>query len=71
MLRDINQEIEKLLEIKKEVEKIVELRKSNSNIIILSQARYDFFKSQDLLIQDKYYYIAPIEVRPYIEDFQG
>lgn len=70
MLRDINQEIEKLLEIKKEVDKINELRKINKNLMVVSQARYNYISSANPVDQD-IYYIAPLEVRPYVEGYQG
>lgn len=70
MIKDIDQEIEKLLEIKKEVDKINELRKINKNLIIVSQARYDFINSINPVDLDMYY-IAPLEVRPYVEGYQG
>lgn len=71
MVKNIDQEIEKLLEIKKEVDKILELQKSIPNLMVVSQARYDFFKTNNLLKSSIYYHIAPVEVRSYIEGFQG
>ncbi len=71
IIKNIDQEIESLLKIKKEVDYILELKRSVPNILVVSQARYDFFASKNLLRPEIFYYIASTEVRPYIEDFQG
>ena len=71
MIKNIDQEIEKLVKIKKEVDSVNELKKSKNNIFILSQARYDFFASKNLLKPDILYYIVDVETGRYIEGFQG
>ena len=69
-MKDINLEIKKLLELKEELDKITELKKTNENLIIVSQARYDFLNSKHPIEPNKYY-IASLELRPYIEGYQG
>ena len=71
MVKDIDKEIEKLLEIKEIVDELAILRIITKNLQVLSQARYDFLASKNLLKPEVYYYVAPLEVRPYIEDYQG
>ena len=71
MLKDINQEIEHLLKLKKEIDEITELKKSVKNLQIVSKARYDCLANKNLIKSDALYYIASLEVRDYIEDFQG
>ena len=71
MIKDINKEIDKLLEIKEMVDDIAVLRVITKNLQVVSPARYDFLVSKNLKKNDTYYYIAPLEVKPYIEDYQG
>ena len=71
MTKDIDKEIEKLLEIKEIVDEIKILKVIIENVQVLSQARYDFLASKNAIKLDVYYYIAPLETRPYIEDYQG
>ena len=71
MVKNIDQEIERLLKIKKEVDNINELKKSVNNIVVLSQARYDFFASKNLIKPDIFYFIVSVEAGRYIEGFQG
>ena len=71
MIKNIDTEIEKLLQIKEEINHIIELKKTVPNLMVLSQARYNFFKENNLLQSEVFYYIASLDVRPYIEGFQG
>ena len=71
MIKNIDEEIEKLLKIKEVVDEIATIRVFNKNLQVVSQLRYDFLASKNLLKSDEYYYIADISVRPYVEDFQG
>jgi hypothetical protein len=68
---NIDTEIEKLLKIKEIVDDIAILRVITKNLQVVSEARYDFLLSKKLLKPDTYYYIAPIEVRPYVENYYG
>lgn len=70
-MKDINQEIQNLLYIKSIVDQIAEKRNLNPNIIVVSQLRYDYWAERNLLKPNTDYFIAPIEVKPYISDFQG
>ena len=71
MTKNINEEIEKLLEIKEEVDKINEFIRSTKKYEIVSQRMYDFLNSKNLLKSDTLYYITSIEVGQYIEGFRG
>lgn len=71
MIKDIDQEIEKLLKIKEEINKINDLKNSVDKLEVMSQARYDFLASKNLLKSDVFYYVADMEVKPYIEGFSG
>lgn len=71
MIKDIDQEIEKLIKIKEEINKINDLKNSVDKLEVMSQARYDFLTSKNLLKSDVFYYIADMEVKPYIEGFSG
>lgn len=71
MIKDIDQEIEKLLKIKEEINNINNLKNSVDKLEVMSQARYDFLASKNLLRPDVFYYIADMEVKPYIEGFSG
>ena len=70
-MQDIDQEIEVLLKRKEEIIKALEFQKQNPDGIVVSQLRYDFWKSKNLLKSDIEYYIAPLGIKDYIEDFQG
>jgi hypothetical protein len=70
-MRDINQEIETLLKRKEEILKALEFQKNNPAGVVVSQLRYNFWKNNNLLKSDLEYYIAPQEIKEYIEDFQG
>lgn len=70
-MRDINQEIETLLKRKEEILKALEFQKNNPAGVVVSQLRYNFWKNNNLLKPDIDYYIAPQEIKEYIEDFQG
>ena len=70
-MENLTELIEKLLEIKEIVDEIKILKVIIENVQVLSQARYDFLASKNAIKPDVYYYIAPLEVRPYVEDYQG
>lgn len=70
-MRDIDQEIEILLKRKEEIFKVSEFQKNNPTGVVVSQLRYDFWKTNNLLKPDTEYYIAPLEIKEYIENFQG
>ena len=70
-MKDIDKEIEELLALKQEVIKAKEFKTSYPDAIIVSQARYNFWAENNLLKQNVNYYIAPVEIKSYIEDFQG
>lgn len=71
MIKDIDQEIAKLLKIKEEINNINNLKKSVDKLEAMSQARYDFLASKNLLKPDIFYYIVSVEAGRYIEGFQG
>lgn len=71
MIKNINEEIEKLLKIKETVDEITRLKTTNENLQIVSQLRYDFLVSQNLIKPTDSYFIADLSVKPYIKDFQG
>ena len=71
MTKNIDKEIERLLTIKDEVDKINKLKESDLKLEVVSQSRYDFFASKNLLRADTFYYIATVEVGRYVEGFQG
>ena len=68
---NIDTEIEKLLAIKEMVDDIKILNIITKNLQVVSPTRYDFLEANNLLKADTYYYIAPLEVKPYIEDYYG
>ena len=70
-MRDIDKEIEQLLALKKEIINVKDFQAHCRNVVIVSQAKYNFWAEKNLLKSDKFYCIAPIEIKPYIEDFQG
>ena len=70
-MKDIDKDIEHLLHIKEELQKVKDFLSKNPNVIIVSQLRYKFWQDNGLLKSDIQYYIAPLELRPYIENFQG
>lgn len=71
MTKNIDQEIEKLLNIKEEINNINNLKKYVDKLEVVSQARHDFLASKNLLKSDVFYYIADMELKPYIEGFSG
>ena len=71
MIKNIDEEIAKLLKIKETVDAIKTLRLVTKNLQVMSRARYDFLASKNLIKPDSYYYIADLEIKPYVEDFQG
>ena len=71
MLKDIDKEIEELLALKQEVIKAKDFKTSYPDAVIVSQARYNFWAKNNLIKQNVNYYIAPLGIKPYIEDFQG
>jgi hypothetical protein len=71
MIKDIDKEIAKLLKIKEEINNINNLKNSVDKLEVMSQARYNFLASKNLLKSDVLYYIADLEVKPYIEGFSG
>jgi hypothetical protein len=70
-LLNIDKEIEKLLKIKETLHEIALLKAVYLNLQVVSEERYTFLASKKLLKPDVYYYIAPLEIKSYIEDFQG
>ena len=70
-MKDIDQEIEKLLQLKAELDKINELKKSVPNLQVVSQLMYDHLSSKNLIKSDVEYYIASIEIKDYLEGFRG
>ena len=70
-MKDIDKEIESLLALKQEIIKAKEFKANYPTAVVVSQARYNFWAENNLLKQNINYYVAPIEIKPYIEDFQG
>ena len=71
MLKNINQEIDHLIKLKKEIDEIAILKKTIKNLQVVSKARYDCLANKKLLKPDVLYYIASLEAKDYIEDFEG
>lgn len=71
VIKNIEEEIKKLLAIKKIVDEITLLRELNPKLKIVSRLRYDFLKSKNLIKSEDQYYIADLSVKPYVEGFQG
>lgn len=70
-MQNIDQEIEVLLKRKEEILKALEFQKQKPDGMVVSQLRYDFWKNNNLIKPDTEYYIAPLEIKNYIENFQG
>lgn len=70
-MKDINQEIEKLIMIKAEVDEINALKSTDLKVEIVSQGMYNFLSEKGLLKKDVFYRITSLELKPYIEDFRG
>ena len=70
-MKDINQELEKLLRIKTELDKIMELKKTVPTLLVVSQLMYDHLSSKNLLNPNTLYYVTSVEVGQYIEGFRG
>ena len=70
-MKDINQEIEKLLLIKAEVDEIEILKKTKDKVEVVSQLMYDYMSNKNLLKSDTIYRITTWEVGQYIEGFRG
>lgn len=70
-MKDIDNEIETLLTLKQEIIKANKFKAEHPDAIIVSQLRYDFWKNNNLLKPDVDYFIAPVEIKHYIENFQG
>lgn len=70
-MQDIDQEIETLLKRKEKILKALEFQKQNPEGLVVSQLRYDFWKSKNLLKSNISYYIAPLDIKNYIDNFQG
>jgi hypothetical protein len=71
LIKNIDEEIEKLLKIKEIVDEVATLRASNNKLQVVSQFRYDYLASNNLIKPTDCYYIADLSVKPYIEGFQG
>lgn len=70
-MKDIDKDIEHLLYIKEELQKVKDFLSKNPKAIIVSQLRYNFWQDNNLIKPDLRYYIAPMEIKPYLENFQG
>ena len=71
MIKNIDEEINHLLYIKEEIIKAQDFMSLNPEACIVSPLRYKFWQDNNLLNPNIKYYIAPLEIKPYIENFQG
>ena len=71
MVKNIEEEIKKLLAIKKIVDEINLIRGLNPKLQVVSQFRYDYLTGNNLVKPEDLYYIADLAVKPYVEGFQG
>ena len=70
-MKNIDEEINHLLYIKEEIIKAKDFIALNPEACIVSPLRYKFWQDNNLLKPDIKYYIAPLEIKDYIENFQG
>ena len=70
-MKNINQEIERLLMIKAEVDEIEVLKNSGMKVEVVSQLMYDYMSGKNILKPDTIYRIATHEVGQYVEGFRG
>lgn len=71
MIKNIDEEINRLLYIKEEIKKAKDFLSINPEACIVSPLRYKFWQDNNLLNPDIKYYIAPLDIKPYIENYQG
>ena len=71
MIKNIDKEINHLLYIKEEINKVNNFISLYPEACIVSPLRYKFWQDTNLLNPNIKYYIAPIEIKPYIENYQG
>lgn len=69
MIKNIDQEIARLLKIKEEVDNINNFIKNNNKVRVVSQHVFSVFSSQKILKPDIFYYVVDEEVGQYIEGF--
>jgi hypothetical protein len=71
MIKNINEEIKKLLAIKEELENINKMKAEHDNVEVVSQRMYEFLTENNYIQKDTIYYIASLDARPYIEGYRG
>lgn len=70
-MKNIQEEINHLLYLKEEIIKAQDFKLKNPEACICSSLRYKFWQDNNLLKPEIKYYIAPLEIKDYIENFQG
>lgn len=70
-MKNIDKEINHLLYIKEELLKAQDFISKNPEACVCSIQRYKFWQDNNLLKPSTKYYIAPLEIKDYIENFQG
>jgi hypothetical protein len=71
MIKNIDEDINHLLYIKEEINKVNDFISLYPEACIVSPLRYKFWQDNNLLNPNIKYYIAPLEIKPYIENYQG
>ena len=71
MIQNIDEEINHLLYIKEEINKANDFISLYPEAVIVSPLRYKFWQDNNLLNPDIKYHIAPLEIKPYIENYKG
>lgn len=67
MKKDINEEVNKLLELQKDIEHIKNLQSEFNHFVYMSQEKYDNLPEQ-LKMNDLMFYLFPTEIFEYIDE---